>query len=229
VMFDTGNERASQTFSGTTLAGVARTFQGATVLALDRKGEVSVRQRGANGKLGALTKLPGRVLDMQWHWDGLLVATAPDAKTVQVQLFSPVYEPLGEVKLPAPKSLAVTGLYPKTALVAEETAEGTVAKLYDTGDGMKLQRTVTLSKTPMRVAGAGFGGSTEGTFVLLDDGKGGSWLARFPPKSGEVLLRSLAKLNGAKALALTTGYQRVYVAWTVNGRLYLSRVDGQFK
>ena len=47
-------------------------------------------------------------------------------------------------------------------------------------------------------------------------------------KDGRATLKRVIDLRGAVALAATTGYQNVYVAWSQNKKLHLSSYAAQF-
>ena len=79
---------------------------------------------------------------------------------------------------------------------------------------------IKLSARRLSIIGSGYIGSPGGAYAILQDGpRVFAVHSRDPSKR-----KTVFSLEGAKALATTTGYQRVYLLWRdKDAKLYLTR------
>jgi hypothetical protein len=174
-------------------------------------------------------KLPGVVRALSWHQEGFVVAYVDDAAgELHVAWLTPDVALVRDAKLgAAPASCAIAPIYPFRALVVRGGDTGAVASIVVLDKkAITVEADLTLATKRTRVVAAGYAGSEEGGYVILDDGAGHIDAARV--KNGKATVKHLIDLRGAVALAATTGYQNVFVAWSQGKKLHLSSYAAQF-
>lgn len=201
-------------------------FRGGTLVALESGRGTSelVRLDDAGKQVGTSQQLAGEVRALSWHQEGFVVAFADRRGDLRVAWLGDdgglVAERSGFGT--APRWVAIAPLHPMRALVVRNTADSVVASIVtlDKTEGLDVEADLTLLASSARVVAAGYAGSTEGNYVILDDNKGQILAARI--HDGKATVKRVIDQRGAVAYAATTGYQQIYVAWTYNKKLHLS-------
>jgi hypothetical protein len=217
-----GDRRAlawTQGFRGGALVALVAGANASELVFVDDTGKVTAKS----------LMLPGVVRALSWHQEGFVAAYVDDAAgELHVAWLTPAAALTQDATLgPAPASCAIAPIYPLRALVVRGGDDGAVASIVVLDKkAITVETDLKLTTKRARVVAAGYVGSEEGNYVILDDGAGHIDAARI--KDGKATLKRVIDLRGAVALAATTGYQNVYVAWSQGKKLHLSSYAAQF-
>lgn len=205
-------------------------FRGGALVALEVGATASeLVHLDDNGRvLGEPVRVAGVVRAMSWHQEGYLVAYVDGKKTLRLAWLDANVVRIADDGLgPAPKSVAIAPVYALRALVvrgaADRVTASTVALDARNSRRLAVEKEVELLARGARVVAAGCAGSGEGNYVILDDGKGKIHAALV--HEGKSTVKRVIELRGAVAHAATSGYQRIYVAWTQGRQVHLTSVS----
>lgn len=212
---------------GSRLAGAVRRGPGGMVVATAREGDTRLATFDEAGKRVESTRdLPGALVAMIWH-HGLVTLSRLGAG---MSLTSSSEDPRKARTLPlplvdAPATLAQVS--EDTVALFYATAAGGFVRPVRLGDDPGVGPAVRLVPGRVRLVGAGYAGSVEGTFGVFDDEAGRVHVARLHGKERDV--RTVFQRAGARALAVTSGYGHVFIAWNGDGQLHVTRLPAQFR
>jgi len=199
-------------------------FRGGALVALAAPNNTSeLAFVDATGKTtGTSVTLAGEVRALSWHQEGFLAAFADRAGDLHLAWLADDATLVREANLGrATASCAIAPIYPLRALVVRGGDAGAIASIVVLDKtAITVERDLPLVTTRARVVAAGYAGSSEGSYVILDDAAGHIDAVRV--HEGKATVKRMIDRKGAIAHAATTGYQNVYVAWSLGGTLHLS-------
>lgn len=200
-------------------------FRGGTLVALEGGGGTSelVRLDDTGKVVGTSHNLAGVVRALSWHQEGFVVAFNDSRGELRVAWLGDDGGLVAERSIGAvPRWVAIAPVHPMRALVVRGAADSVSASIVtlDQTAGIAVEADLPLLSSPARVVAAGYAGSAEGNYVILDDNKGRIHAARI--HDGKATVKLVVDLRGAVAFTATTGNQQVYVAWTHGKKLHLT-------
>jgi hypothetical protein len=202
-----------------------RAFSGGALVALRSGTDVTlVRMDKAGALEKQRTTITGDVLAATWHRHGFLIAQrdASDGRLRLVRYSDDLKRkeavlltsgPVRQLQLAMGNRDRVIALY--------TTPHKTLATRFAAHLGLRRDKQFEIFPRPVKVIALGYAGSTEGNYMLFQKKIGTIRAATL--KNDELTIKTVLRHRGARALAATSGYQQIFIAWIAGGKLHLTR------